>query len=254
MKKLAATIFFESISLMLLGLILVMSASSTYSEFKFDSVYHLFNSHLFKVIFGFVCLGVFCVIPYEIYKKYSKQAVIFISLILLITLIIAPSYKGAGRWINFGFITFQPADAAKLILIIHLSSLIESKRHLVNDFKRGFIFLFFWVIIICGLILIQPNVSNAILLAVISIVLLYIGGAKFTHILVSSGTLILAGGIGAMLFSHSRGRILSFINSISNGGDINIQVKQALLGLGSGGIFGVGIGHGKQSNLFLPEA
>jgi cell division protein FtsW len=254
MKKLAATIFFESVGLMLLGLILVMSASSTYSEFKFDSVYHLFNSHLFKVIFGFVFMGIFCVIPYEIYKEYSKPAVIFISFILLLTLIIAPSYKGAGRWINLGFITFQPADAAKLILIIHLATLIESKRHLVNDFKSGFVYLFFWVIIICGLILIQPNISNAILLAFSSIVLLYIGGAKFTHILASSAACLFAGGIGAMVFSHSRERIFSFISNLGNSGDLNIQVRQALLGLGSGGIFGVGIGHGKQSNLFLPEA
>ncbi len=136
MKKLAATIFFESIGLMLLGLILVMSASSTYSEFKFDSVYHLFNSHLSKVIFGFIFMGIFCVIPYEIYKEYSKPAVILIAFILLVTLAIAPSYKGAGRWINLGLFTFQPADAAKLILIIHLAALIDSKRQLVNDFKK----------------------------------------------------------------------------------------------------------------------
>ena len=83
---------------------------------------------------------------------------------------------------------------------------------------------------------------------------LYIGGAKFTHILTSSIACLLTGGLGAMIFPHSRGRILSFFSSISTGGDLNIQVKQALLGLGSGGIFGVGIGHGRQSNLFLPEA
>lgn len=254
MKRLAATIFFESVGLMLLGLILVMSASSTYSEFKFDSVYHLFNSHLFKVIIGFIFMGIFCVIPYEIYKDYSKHAVIFIAFILVLTLIIAPSYKGAGRWISLGFITFQPADAAKLILIIHLAALIESKKHFINDFKNGFVYLFFWVIIICSLILIQPNVSNAVLLAFISIVLLYIGGAKFTHILASSTAILFAGAAGAMIFSHSRERIVSFISSLSSGGDLNLQVKQALLGLGSGGIFGVGIGHGKQSNLFLPEA
>ncbi|RPI70901.1 MAG: cell division protein FtsW [Ignavibacteriales bacterium] len=254
MKKLAATIFFESVGLILLGLILVMSASSSYSEFKFDSAYHLFNSHLFKVILGFALMGLFCFIPYELYKEYSKPAVIFIAILLFLTLIFAPEYKGAGRWINLGVFTFQPADAAKLILIIHLAALIEAKKQFITDFKNGFIYLFFWVIIICGLILIQPNISNAILLAFTSLVLLYIGGAKFTHILTSSIACLFAGGLGAMIFPHSRGRILSFFNSVSTGGDLNIQVKQALLGLGSGGIFGVGIGHGRQSNLFLPEA
>lgn len=254
MKKLAATIFFTSFMLMLLGLIIVMSASSTYSDVKFESVYYLFNSHLGKVVAGFIFLLVFCFIPYEIYKDYSKPAIFIITFILILTLFMGSSYKGAGRWFSLGFFSFQPADAAKLILIIHLATLIESKRHLIMDFKNGFMYLFLWVIIICGLILIQPNVSNAILLAFISIVLLFVGGARIKHIAATSFACFLAGGIGAMIFTHSRNRILSFINSVNSGGDLNLQVKQALLGFGSGGIFGVGIGHSKQSNLFLPEA
>ncbi len=254
MKKLAATIFFESTALLLLGLVIVMSASSAYSEFKFDSFYHLFNSHLFKVIFGFGLMVVFSFIPYEIYKEYSKPAIILTTIILFLTLFLAPVVKGAGRWISLGFFSFQPADVAKLVLIIHLAALLESKRNIISDFKNGFIYLFIWVVAICGLILVQPNISNAVLLAFMSIVLLYVGGAKLTHILASSFGCLLAGGTGAMLFTHSRERIFTFIHSLNSGGDINLQVKQALLGLGSGGIFGVGIGHGQQSNLFLPES
>ena len=105
-----------------------------------------------------------------------------------------------------------------------------------------------------SLFYILPNISNAILLAFVSIVILYVGGAKLTHILASSFGCLLAAGTGAMLFAHSRERIFTFFHSLNSGGNINLQVKQALLGLGSGGIFGVGIGHGQQSNLFLPEA
>jgi cell division protein FtsW len=254
MKKLAATIFFTSFMLMLLGLIIVMSASSTYSDIKFDSIFYLFNSHLGKVIAGFIFLLIFCFIPYEFYKEYSKPAIILITFVLIVTLLKGESYKGAGRWISLGFFSFQPADAAKLILIIHLAALIESKRHLISDFKNGFMYLFTWVVVTSVLILVQPNVSNAILLVFVSIILLYIGGARLKHIAVSSLSGLMLGGIGAMLFTHSRNRILSFINSLHNGGDLNLQVKQAVLGLGSGGIFGVGIGHSKQSNLFLPES
>ena len=254
MKKLAATIFFESTVLLLLGLIIVMSASSAYSEIKFDSVYHLFNSHLFKVIFGFGLMVLFSFVPYEVYKDYSKPAIILTTVILFLTLFLAPVVNGAGRWISLGLFTFQPADIARLVLIIHLAALLESKRNFISDFENGFIYLFIWVVVICGLILIQPNISNALLLAFISIVLLYVGGAKKIHILVSSLGCLFAGGACAMIFPHSRERILSFINSLIYGGDLNLQVKQALLGLGSGSIFGVGIGHGKQSNLFLPEA
>jgi len=254
MKKLALIIFFDAFVLMLLGLIIVMSASSTYSEFKFDSLFHLFNSHFFKVIFGIMLMTMFSFIPYEIYKDFSKLAIIIITFVLVLTLFIAPDIKGAGRWIHIGFLSFQPADIAKLILLIHLSVLLEAKQDSMESFKDGFLYLFIWVAIISALVLIQPNISNGILLAVVSFALLYAGGAKFKHILVTALVSLIIVAAAAMLFAHSRSRILTFISSTEHGGTPNIQVKQALLGLGSGHIFGVGMGQSLQSNLFLPEA
>ena len=253
-KKLGLIIFFDAFILSLLGLILVMSASSTYSALKFDSVFHLFNSHFSKVIIGIFCMIIFSFIPYDIYKGYSKLAIIATVGLLIVTLFIAPDYKGAGRWLNLGFTSFQPADIAKLVLIIHLSALIEDKGEKLKDYKHGFLFLFIWVVVISSLIFIQPNISTGIILILISLTLLYVGGSKLGHIMTSSFFSLLAVIAIALLFSHSRTRIFTFINSLSNGGDINIQVKQAVLGLGSGGIFGVGLGHSMQSNLFLPEA
>ncbi len=254
MKKLALVIFFDAFILMLLGLIIVMSASSTYSEFKFDSLFHLFNSHFFKVVLGIGFMILFSFIPYEIYKEFSKPAIFGITLILLVTLFVAPDIKGAGRWIHLGFFSFQPADIAKLILMIHLAVLLEDKKDILGNFKEGFLYLFFWIIIISALILVQPNVSNGVLLIFVSLILLYVGGAKFKHIFISALACLIAGGIIAMIFAHSRSRILTFIQSTQHGGEPNIQVKQALLGLGSGHIFGVGMGQSLQSNLFLPEA
>ncbi len=254
MKKLAVIIFLDAFILMLLGLIIVMSASSTYSEFKFDSLFHLFNSHLFKVLFGILLMTVFSFVPYEIYKDFSKPMIFGITFVLIITLIVAPSIKGADRWIRVGFFSFQPADVAKLVLFIHLAALIESKKEVLGNFKEGFFYLFFWVIIIAALILVQPNVSNGVLLVVVSLAMLYVGGANLKHILLSSLACLVVGAAAAMIMPHSRIRIMTFLNSTQHGGAPNIQVKQALLGLGSGGIFGVGMGHSLQSNLFLPEA
>ena len=254
MKKLAIIIFFDAFVLMLLGLIIVMSASSTYSEFKFDSLFHLFNSHFFKVIFGIVLMTLFSFIPYEVYKDFSKLSLIIITVILAVTLFVAPDIKGAGRWIHLGFLSFQPADVAKLLLLVHLSVMLDDKKELLGNFKEGFLYLFIWVIIISALVIIQPNVSNGVLLAFVSLTLLYVGGAKLSHIFVSALACLVAGAIVAMMFAHSRERILTFISSAQHGGEPNIQVKQALLGLGSGHIFGVGMGQSLQSNLFLPEA
>ncbi|MBK7630552.1 MAG: cell division protein FtsW [Ignavibacteriales bacterium] len=254
MKKLAITVFFASFSLILIGLIVVMSASNTYSAAKFDSAFHLFNSHLSRVVAGLFMMAIFSFIPYEWYKKISKPAILSTVLLLIITLIFAPQVKGAGRWLNLGFITIQPADIARLLLIVHLSYLLEKKRDDILDFKNGFMYLFIWVMMIAGLIFIQPNVSTAALIVVISLTMLYVGGARLKHIFVSSFSLIIAASSFAMILPHSRKRIIGFINSFGDGGTINHQLKQGMLSLGSGGIFGVGIGNSRQSNLFLPES
>jgi cell division protein FtsW len=254
MKKLGITIFFDVFALMLLGLIIVMSASSAYSVFKFDNEFYLFNSHLLKVFIGIAAIILFAFIPYEFYRSLSKPAIILTTVLLLITLFFAPNIKGAGRWLNFGIISIQPADIAKLVLIVHLAVLIEDKANAIENYRHGFLYLFIWIMSVSGLIMLQPNISSGIMLILISLVLIYVGGAKLRHILVSllvSGLLI---GMVAMLFHHSRSRILTYTNSIMNGGDLNFQVKQSLYSLGSGGIFGVGIGNSTQSNLFLPEA
>ena len=254
MKRLAFIIFFNAIALMLLGLVIVMSASSTYSVFKFESVFHLFNSHLFKVGLGILFMILFCFVPYELYKGFSKWALIAAAAVLVITLIFAPNIKGAARSLDLGIVSLQPAHIAHLLLIIHLAVLLEDKTNLIDNFRHGFMYLFIWVILISGLIMIQPNISNGILLIMISLTIMYVGGSRLKHIFVSLFGVITASGIAALIYPHSRGRIFSFVYSIQNGGDINLQVKQALYGLGSGGITGVGVGNSMQNNLFLPEA
>jgi cell division protein FtsW len=254
MKKLAITIFFDAFALMLLGLVIVMSASSTYSVLRFDSVFHLFSSHLFKVGAGFAFMIFFSFIPYEVYKIISKPAIVSITIILIITLFVAPNIKGASRWLDLGIFSVQPADIARLLLLIHLAFMLEDKHHLLDNFRHGFLPMFFWVILISSLIIVQPNISTGVLLVLVSLSVMYVGGAKLKHLFYSSMAFVTAGFTVAMIFSHSRGRIISFFNSIQNGGDINLQVKQALYSLGSGGIFGVGVGNSMQSNLFLPEA
>jgi cell division protein FtsW len=254
MKKLGLTIFFDVFALMLLGLTIVMSASSTYSVFKFDSVFYLFNWHLFKVILGISAIILFAFIPYEYYRRLSKPLIITTTLLLVITLLFAPNIKGAGRWLSLGFFSIQPADIARLVLIIHLALMMEAKANVIDSYRHGFLYLFIWIIVLSGFIMLQPNISSGVMLIFISLTLIYAGGAKFKHILVSmliSGIVI---GTAAMIYPHSRSRIFSYVNSVTSGGDLNFQVKQALYSLGSGGIFGVGIGSSMQSNLFLPEA
>ncbi|WP_337864459.1 putative peptidoglycan glycosyltransferase FtsW [Ignavibacterium sp.] len=254
MKKLAFTVFFDTIILICLGLVIVLTASSTISAIKFSDSLYLFNQHLIRVIIAIAALIIFSIAPYEIYKSFSKPMMLISVALLIFTLLFAPEIKGAGRWLSIGGITFQPADVAKLVLIIHLAAMMERKSDYLYDFQNAFMPMFIWVMITAGLILIQPNISNGLLIITIALTIMFVGGVKFKHIFLSSLAMVLFGAAIAMIFSHSRQRIISFINSVINGGDINLQVKQALVSLGSGGLFGVGIGNSQQNNLFLPEA
>lgn len=254
MKKLAVTIFVSSFALMMLGLVMVMSASSTYSALKFDNTFYLFDEHIKKVAFGLVFLFGAAILPYNYYKRIAKPAIFVTTLLLLLTLILSVSLKGASRWLSIGVFSFQPSDLARLALIIYLAYFIEKKEEVIKSFKYGYLIAIAWIASIALLILAQPNVSSAALISFIGIMVLYVGGANGKHIAATLVPGILFGSGMAMAFSHSRERILDYVNSMLNGTPLNDQVKQALRGFGSGGIFGVGIGHSQQSNLFLPEA
>ncbi len=243
MKNLARILLSLVLLLITLGAILIFSAKG----------YTYLVSHISKIIFAFGAFIFFAVLPYKYYRNLSKFFLIGIVLVLVYTLFFAPAVKGASRWINLGFIRFQPSELAKIFLLMHLAVMIESKGEKIKDFNQGLKFMLLWIGIVSALIFLQPNVSTTIIVAFTSFVLLYVGGARFFHLSGIVGGLMILGGAGAMLFDHSRTRILTFVNSLLEGGNINLQVLQSKIALGSGGLFGIGIGHSRQSDLFLPE-
>ena len=254
MKGLVNILIVLVIAFMLLGAIMVFTASGTYSLSRFNNFYFLFKAHLWKVFAALICLLIFAYIPYDYYRKYSKKLLFVIIGFLIITLFFAPKVKGAARWIDLGFFQFQPSAAAKVILIMHLAFLIERQGDQIRDFKNGFLYTLIWIGVVSGLVLIQPNVSTSLIIVMTSFAVLYVGGARVKHI---AGIVLPAVGmLGAviMIFKHSRERVLTFINSLVTGADINMQVKQAKIALGSGGFTGLGLGHSRQSDLFLPES
>ena len=171
------------LSLMVLGAVLVFTASSTYSEVRFDNIYFLFKSHLSKMVFAILVGIVFSIIPYQYYNKYSKQALLIIIVMLILTLLFATKFKGAARWINLGIIRFQPSELAKLVLFMHLAGMIERKGKLMQDFNNGFKYTLIWIFLVAGLVVLQPNMSTAMIIVFTSFTILYIGGSIAMSIL-----------------------------------------------------------------------
>lgn len=254
MKILQRTLIVLVVAMMILGALLVLSASGSYSQMRLDNFYALFKSHMWKVLAAGLLMIAASLIPYDFYKKYSKEIIIATLVLLMITFFTAPKVKGAARWIDLGFMKFQPSEFAKLILIIHLAKLIEKKGELIQNFKEGYKYIVVWIFAVAGLVLIQPNVSTSLMIVVLGFTMLYAAGAKLRHIFATMGVAAIAGGSAMMLFTHSRERILTFFSSVNTGGEINTQALQAKIALGSGGFWGLGIGQSRQSAGFLPES
>jgi cell division protein FtsW len=253
LKVLYRILIISVIALMIIGSAEVLSASSIISLMKYDSYYHLFTSHLFKVFIAVGALILFSLIPYDLYKKHSKQLIITVVILLVITLFVARSVKGAGRWINLYAFSFQPSELAKFILLMHLAYLLEEKGEDIKNYKKGFIYPLIWILVVAGLIIVQPNVSVSLIIIIVSFTLLYISGAKLMHL---GGSLLALGSVAGIIMinmRHAYDRIMTYINSLNNGGHINIQVYQAKVALGSGWWYGIGLGQSRQSDLFLPE-
>ncbi len=244
-------LFLIVVILILLGAIMVFTASGTVSFYKFNSDYYrMFLSHILKIGIAIFAMYLGAKFPYENYKKISKLALLTIIIVLIATLVFAPKVKGAQRW----FLFFQPSEVAKVILLIHISNMIEKFGDRLKSFKEGFIYPLIWITIVAGLVIAQPNVSTSIIIVLTSFTVLFVAGAQWRHIVgIFSSAGVVVGSL-SLILKHSRERILTYLNSLINGTDINIQVTQAKIALGSGGLLGVGPGHSRQSDLFLPES
>jgi cell division protein FtsW len=242
------------LTLMVLSLGVVYSASATWAMEKFGESNRLLNLHALKVLLGLVALFVGMTIDYKKLRKLTKLAVIISIVFLSITLVLGGEVKGAARWLRFGGLSFQPSEFAKFALLFHLCSLISTKGEAIKDLRKGFLPMMIWIGSVAGLVLLQPNFSTGAMVILISLVMLFISRARFTHLFTTiAGALPLLVGI-ALTHPHVMQRINSFINGSSSSGKLNYQLLQGIIGFGNGNVFGVGPGLSKQRDFFLPES
>lgn len=241
------------LTLMVLSLGVVYSASATWAMEKFGASNRLLNLHALKVLLGLVALFVGMSIDYKKYKKLTKPAVIGSIVFLMVTLVLGGEVKGATRWLRFGGLSLQPSEFAKFALLFHLSALIATKGEAIKDLKKGFLPMMIWIGSVAGLVLIQPNFSTGSMIILMSLVMLFISKARFLHLFGTIAAAIPVLIAVALARPHVIERIRSFIDG-SGGGKLNYQLYQGIIGFGNGGIFGVGLGLSKQRDFFLPES
>ncbi len=240
------------LSLMVIGIGVVYSASSTIAQEKFGQSEAFLQRHVIKVIVSLFAMFLVMKIDYHNYAKVSKLALIVAIALLAVTLVLGGEVKGASRWLRFGGFGFQPSEFAKFALIFHLCVLISEKMDRVRNWKTGFLPMFIWIGLVSGLVLLQPNFSTGTMLFLLSILMLFVGGARIKHIALSLAGLLPLLAAYMLSAEYRMRRVMAFLSGDHT--STNYQLLQGIIGFGNGGLFGVGPGVSKQRDFFLPES
>lgn len=251
--KIDILILIPVLLLIFFSIALVYSASSDYALTRFDDSSYLLKSHLIKVIISLVVFFFAVKIDYRIYQDLSKVLVIVTIILLIIVLFTSSSIKNVNRWLMLGPLSFQPSDLAKYALILHMSNLLVKKESYLDNLYKGYLPVLLYVLLVCGLIALQPNFSTATIVFLSSVLLMLTSGVRFKHIMITIISLIPF----AVLFILSKSYIIARIENyaeFSSTGTAQHQLNQAIIGLGNGGLLGVGMGNSVQKEFFLPES
>lgn len=246
-----------TVGLVIFGVIMVFSASYYQSINESGTPYSYLIKDIMWAVLGAGLMIFTAIFDYKKYKKLALPALIisFILLVLLMIPGVGHSSNGATRWLGVGTFTIMPGEIAKIALIIFVAWYLSERPQRIKSFTRGIIPLFGICGVYGGLILLQPNMSTAITVVAIVILMMFVAGMSWLYCggLVGVGAL----GIVAILItnpdSHWAKRITSFTDPFADPLGDGFQVVQSLMALGSGGLFGVGLGKSIQKNLYLPE-
>ena len=241
------------IVLSMLGLLFIYDASTYSAELQLGDGFHYVKTQAIALVLGIVLMTGIAFVDINKIKK-SAPYVYIVSLILL-GLVFVPvlgveSY-GAKRWLNLGFFTIQPSEYAKFGMVIFMAKLLADSG--VDKFCK-MLALFGVCGAVAVLLLLEPNMSITICVLLVAVIMIFIGGAKLKHLLTLGVPLIGAG--VALVFSepYRVRRLFAFIDPWASPLDEGYQLIQSYYALGSGGLFGIGIGNSRQKYLFLPFA
>ena len=258
------TLVITVLLLLSLGLVMVLSASSPTALQKYDKSYYFFIRQLIFAVLGIFGMYFVSKIDYRIYQKFYKHAWILSAILLVLVLIIGTDSHGAKRWIDLGFTTFQPSELVKFFMIIFYGGILVKDRDELGKFWKGLVKHVLFLAPIIGLLLLEPHVSTSMVIIITCCIMMIMAGCKFWQFLMSG--VIAVGGIGSIAtvlyaasdafkkqFQYIVTRFITFTDPWQDATGDGWQIIQSLYAIGSGGLFGAGLGESKQKYLYLSE-
>lgn len=252
--KLDSALFLIVLTLLVIGVVMVYSASSFKAQEIYQDSHYFLKNHFYKVLLGLFLMVIFSKTNYRFWLKFSPVFLIlaFGTLIYLLASTDVPEIRGSRRWMSVGGFQFQPSDFAKLALILFLGFSLGKSNLARGKTGRGFLFHLAVIALIVIPILLQPDIGTAILISCIGLTLVFVSGERLRHLFIPG---ITAAGFFAVVLmqeGYQKARIMKFISSIK-GERLHWQTQQSLIALGNGGFWGLGLGSSRQKYDFLPD-
>jgi cell division protein FtsW len=251
-------LFFVLVALLCIGLLMIASAGVLYGESRFGDSYYFFKQQLLGLGVGFLALFVFQSIDYRVWRRFVVP-IFFIAVGLLI-LVFIPGFGttvyGAARWVTIGPISFQPSEVMKLAIILYLAAWLSGSgkaQGKASDFYEGLVPFLLILSVVSFLIIKQPDTGTLGLIFIIAMSIFFASGAKLSHIASLIGASLVFLLILIKMAPYRMQRLLVFLNPEHDPSGSGYQITQALLAIGSGGIFGIGLGQSRQKFNYLPE-
>lgn len=244
-------------SLLLFGLMMIFSSSAVLAGERFNDAYYFLKRQAVFSLIGLVGMYMAMRIDYRILSRYAYP--IYGLVLLLLALVFIPglgrSVNGAQRWVSFGFITFQPSEFAKLGIIIFFAALLAKKgiENKLDDFTFGYLPNLAALAVVFLMIQVQPDLGTAIIIGATAAFMFVVAGMRYSY-LIATGLVALPVLMAAVYnVGYRRKRILSFLDPWEDVSDSGYQIIQSFIALSRGGVFGSGLGAGRQKLFFLPE-
>lgn len=248
------TLLITILLLLSIGLIMVLSASSPSALAESGDSYSYFSKQLIFAILGIIAMLFISKVDYRFYQKFYKHAWWIALIALAIVLVAGREINGAKRWIYIGSMSIQPSEIVKLLMIIFYAGILMKNRDQLDSYGKGFIKHMCLLAPIIGLLLLQPHFSASIVIIGICSIMMIMAGCKFSHFMATGSVVGIPGLIGLILLEPYRlKRVITFIDPWQDEIGDGWQVIQSLYAIGSGGLFGAGLGDSKQKFLYIPE-
>ncbi len=250
------TLLITVLLLAIFGLIIISSASvvTSYNNFGYNH-YYLFHQFLYGFLPGIALLFLLQKIDYRWLKKYALLFLIITLIFLFVVFIpgLGLGLKGASRWIDIVGISFQPSEFIKLTFVLYLAAWLEKNKKNTKDFANLLIPFVAVVMVIAIPLIMQPDVGTLSIIVLTAVIMYFVSGTKISHIFA-----LAAGGLAGLFLlvqiaPYRMNRFMVFMHPEIDPQGIGYQINQALLALGSGGIFGLGFEHSRQKFNYLPE-